>query len=367
MLDPSGACDYNEANERGIRLELSRDLTGILLDWYRKNARCLPWRRDNDPYRVFLSEIMLQQTRAEVVKGYYARFLTAFPHIAALANADEERLMKLWEGLGYYRRARNLKKAARIIQYELNGIFPDTYEGLLKLPGVGPYTAGAIASICFHRKVPAVDGNVLRIIARIGKLDEAIELPATHRHVTDALLEIYPAEAPGTFTQALMELGATVCLPNGAPKCEICPVANFCNAKRTGDIALYPVRLQKRARRTQKITVFLLTCDGKIAIRQRPKRGLLAGLWELPNAMEAMNEQAALDRAAKWGAHPVRLIKAVARTHIFTHIVWDMTCYFIECAARPDGFVWANPATIAADYSVPTAFRMFIEKTESDM
>jgi A/G-specific adenine glycosylase len=343
-------------------LNLNPELTAILLDWYKKNARDLPWRRDINPYRVFLSEIMLQQTRAEVVKGYYERFLAALPTLGALADADEERLMKLWEGLGYYSRARNLQRAARAVVYERGGAFPDTYEELLKLPGVGPYTAGAVASICFQRPVPAVDGNVMRIVARIAGVEEAVDLPETKRRAAEALSKLYPMEATGEFTQALMELGATVCLPNGAPRCDICPVETLCHARRTNSIARYPVRLEKRARRAQKVTVFMLLCGGKVAIRRRPKRGLLAGLWELPNVPEALSEQQALDRAAEWGARPLRLLKAVARTHVFTHIAWEMTCYYIECAEKPEGFTWADEETIRDAYAVPTAFRIFFEE-----
>jgi A/G-specific adenine glycosylase len=344
-------------------LELNRDLTQILLDWYEINARDLPWRRDTDPYRVLVSEIMLQQTRAEVVKGYFERFLSAFPTLSALADADEEKVNKLWEGLGYYSRARNLQKAARVVVREMGGAFPDTCDELHKLPGVGPYTAGAVASICFHRPTPAVDGNVLRIAARIAEIKEAVDLPETKKSVTAALAALYPAEATGAFTQALMELGATVCLPNGAPRCGICPVAALCRARNAGTVARYPVRLEKRPRREQKVTVFMLTRGDTAAIRQRPKRGLLAGLWELPNMPEALNEQQALDRASEWGARPARLLKSVARTHVFTHIVWDMTCYYIECAAQPEAFVWADRITIAEVYAVPSAFRMFFEET----
>lgn len=345
-------------------MHLNPELTNRLLDWYRVSARDLPWRRDAEPYRVFLSEIMLQQTRAEAVKGYYDRFLAALPTVSALADADEEKVLKLWEGLGYYSRARNLQKAARVIAHDLGGVFPDTCEGLLKLPGVGPYTAGAIASICFGRPVPAVDGNVLRVVSRIAGVKEAIDLPETKKAVANALSALYPADAPGDFTQALIELGATVCLPNGAPKCEICPAAHLCFARQAGETARYPVRLEKRARRTQKLTVFHLTSGGAVALRQRPKRGLLAGLWELPNVADVLSEQEALDRADAWGARPARLLRSVTRAHIFTHITWEMTCYFIECAARPALFAWADEKAIAETYAVPSAFRMFLEDSD---
>lgn len=347
-------------------VELRPEMAPLLLGWYRENARALPWRRDRAPYRVLLSEIMLQQTRAEVVKGYFERFLAEIPTLDALAEADEEKLMKLWEGLGYYSRARNLKKAAHAIVYEMNGVFPDTYEALLKLPGVGPYTAGAIASICFDRPVPAVDGNVLRIIARIAGVEAPIDLPETKRRINGALADIYPADAPGDFTQALMELGATICLPSGAPKCAICPVSGFCYARATDSISRLPVRLPKRPRQAQERTVFMLSAGGAVAIRRRPKRGLLAGLWELPNVPGKLSEQEALDQAAQWGAQPARLLRSVSRKHIFTHIEWNMTCYYVACAGRPQAFLWADAENIAETYAVPSAFRMFFEEDLND-
>lgn len=340
----------------GREIELDPRLPAMLLTWYTKNARDLPWRRDNAPYHVWISEIMLQQTRAEVVRGYYARFIEAVPTIDALASLDGDALLKLWEGLGYYSRARNLQRTAKLVVDEYGGHFPDTYGALRKLPGVGPYTAGAIASICFDAPTPAVDGNALRITARIAGIHEPMDTPAMHRRVARALAAVYPEKRRGDFTQSLMELGATLCLPNGAPKCEACPVATVCYARQNNATADLPVRRAKKGRRTEQITVLALSCEGTLAIRRRAGSGLLAGLWELPNVQGELDAQGALDLAARFGAKPVCIEKAIRRTHVFTHIQWDMTCYSIECAARPEGFVWADGASLADKYALPSAF-----------
>ena len=230
-----------------------------LLDWYRGHARTLPWRADREPYHVWLSEIMLQQTRVEAVRGYYARFLAAAPDVFALAALPEAQLLKLWEGLGYYNRARKAQECAREIAAR-GGVWPDTVEGLLALPGIGPYTAGAIASICFERPAAAVDGNVLRVCARV--LDDATPIDnAAHKAaLTAALSACYPAGHCGDFTQALMELGATVCGPNRAPQCADCPIAALCLARAHGTAAALPVKAPKRAKRAEEHTVFRLRC-----------------------------------------------------------------------------------------------------------
>ena len=204
-----------------------QQLPGALLPWYEENKRDLPWRKTREPYNIWLSEIMLQQTRVEAVKGYYARFLEKLPSVEALASCDDEVLHKLWEGLGYYSRVRNLKKAANVILEQYGGQFPREHGDVLALPGIGDYTAGAICSICYDAPTPAVDGNVLRVISRLLNDPSPIDLPATKKAVTAALAEIYPPRA-GDFTQALMELGATLCGPNRAPDCEKCPCHSFC-------------------------------------------------------------------------------------------------------------------------------------------
>ena len=254
-----------------------------LLQWYGDNARDLPWRKTADPYRIWVSEIMLQQTRVAAVMGYYERFLAAFPTVRDLAQAPEERLTKLWQGLGYYSRARNLQKAARQIEEQFGGAFPAEYDAILSLAGVGEYTAGAVASIAFGIAVPAVDGNVLRVVTRILGDRSDITRPAVRQEVRRLLLRVIPKNAPGAFNQALMELGATVCLPNGAPLCENCPVRELCLARAEDAAAEIPVKTPKKARRVEERTVYLLFYRGRVALRRRPERGLLAGLWEYPN------------------------------------------------------------------------------------
>ena len=223
-------------------------LPELLLPWYRENHRCLPWRETKEPYHIWLSEIMLQQTRVEAVKGYYARFLAALPTVEALANCDDDALHKLWEGLGYYSRVRNLKKAAQVIQERYNGQFPREYDAVLALPGIGEYTAGAVCSIAFDLPVPAVDGNVLRVFSRLTDDPSPIDLPAVKASVRERLAAIYPKEA-GDFTQALMELGATVCGPNRKPECGSCPCRKICLGYQHGTAETLPVKSPKRERR----------------------------------------------------------------------------------------------------------------------
>lgn len=330
-----------------------------LLDWFSTHARDLPWRRDREPYHVWLSEIMLQQTRVEAVKGYYARFLAAAPDVSALAALPEDRLLKLWEGLGYYNRARNLQKCARMLS-ERGGRFPETKEGLLSLPGVGDYTAGAIASICFEQPTAAVDGNVLRVCTRLLDDSTPIDDAAFKRRLSAALSAVYPAGRCGDFTQALMELGATVCVPNGEPKCGECPVRSLCLAAARGTAASLPVKKPKRPRREESRTVFLLRCGDRLAVCRRPERGLLAGLWELPNTEGLLSEAAVGAFLSGKGFGDVRLRAVQEGEHVFTHIRWAMRCYTVEVSAMPERFVWVTPGELAREVSLPTAFRQFL-------
>ena len=340
---------------------LPESLSALLFPWYSANARDLPWRRDPEPYHVWLSEIMLQQTRVEAVKGYYSRFLAAVPDIAALAEADPDLLHKLWEGLGYYARVRNLQAAAKQIMADHSGVFPRDYDAVRKLKGIGDYTAGAICSICFDLPTPAVDGNVLRVLSRLRKDPRCVDEASVKQAVCRELAAVYPSTGAGTMTQALMELGATVCLPNGAPHCEACPLSGLCLACREGCQASYPVRAEKKRRKTEQLTVFVLNCGDVYALRKRPAAGLLAALWEYPNVPGHLEAQEALDQAAAWGARPTGIEKLVHRTHIFTHVQWDMRCYYLTCAERPDCFTWADAEALRDSYALPTAFRMFRE------
>ena len=338
-------------------------LPSVLLPWYEENKRDLPWRKDKEPYHVWLSEIMLQQTRVEAVKGYYARFLDVLPTVAALANCDDELLHKLWEGLGYYSRVRNLKKAAKIIMEKHGGIFPHSYEEVRALPGIGDYTAGAICSICFDEPTPAVDGNVLRVISRITEDATPIDLPARKKEVQAALAEVYPAEA-GAFTQALMELGATLCGPNWKPRCGECPCREFCGGAIHGTAEQLPVKLPKKEKRVEEKTVLILSCDGRFALRKRPETGLLAGLWEFPNLPGKMETAAALAAVEEMGLSPRDVFKQLERKHIFTHIRWEMRGVYLEVANPGGDFVWMTEEQIEKEAALPTAFRQFWEERE---
>ncbi|MDE6659378.1 MAG: A/G-specific adenine glycosylase [Eubacterium sp.] len=335
-------------------------LPEILLPWYKQNARILPWRKDTEPYHIWISEIMLQQTRVEAVKDYYLRFLKQLPDIHTLAEVPESQLLKLWEGLGYYNRARNLQKAAQVIEMQYSGQFPNQYEKIRALPGIGPYTAGAISSICFNLPCAAVDGNVLRIITRMTENSAPIDLAQTKTDIANQLERIYPKNACGTFTQALMELGATICTPK-SPKCEACPAKAFCQAYAHNTMINYPVKLPKKDKRIEDRTVFLLQYENKYAITKRNEGGLLSGLWQLPNILGKMDAEQALNTADSFGVQPAELYQQLNRVHIFTHIKWQMTCYHIRCTKAPNDFTWATAEEIETTYALPTAFRMFFE------
>lgn len=327
-----------------------------LLSWYRDNARDLPWRREPDPYRVWVSEIMLQQTRVASVLGYYTRFMEAFPTVKDLAAANEDRLLKLWQGLGYYSRARNLQKAARQIMDRHSGIFPSDYQDIRALAGVGDYTAGAIASIAYGQPIPAVDGNLLRVAARVTGDETDVTTAKGKKHFTEALQAIMPLEAPGRFNQAMMDLGAMICLPNGAPLCGKCPAAGFCAACQTGRTSELPIRSAKRPRRREDRVVFLLFRGGKVALRKRPDRGLLAGLWEYPN--EPAPAEGFLESR---GLAPAGLSFGGAGVHIFTHVEWHMTARTADLPADwlPAGWVWAGKKDWLETYAIPSAFASF--------
>ena len=340
-------------------MDLTR-LPGVLLPWYRENRRHLPWRQTKEPYHIWVSEIMLQQTRVEAVKGYYARFLDRLPDIGALANCDDEELHKLWEGLGYYSRVRNLKKAARVILDCHGGVFPSEYPSVRALPGIGDYTAGAICSIAFGLPTPAVDGNVLRVLARLRADEAPIDLPAVKKRVQRELETIYPTDCPGEFTQALMELGATVCVPNGEPKCGLCPCRSFCTGR--GNWQALPVKLPKKTKKQENRTVFLLHCGENWAIEKRPDRGLLAKLWQFPNESGQFSAEEAVRWAEQRGLHPRNVERSLDRHHIFTHIRWDMRAWFLEVDEAAGGFTWLTLDEIDEQAALPTAFRQFREE-----
>ena len=335
-------------------------LPGVLIPWYRQHKRDLPWRADREPYHIWVSEIMLQQTRVEAVKGYYARFLQKLPDVASLAACDDDELHKLWEGLGYYSRVRNLKKAAQVIMEEHGGIFPSDYQSVWALPGIGDYTAGAICSIAFGQPTPAVDGNVLRVLSRLRADAEPIDLPNLKKRVQRELEEIYPTDCPGEFTQALMELGATLCGPNWEPRCGECPCQDFCEGqKRWREL---PVKLPKKEKKQENRTVFLLHCGDKFAIEKRPNKGLLAGLWQFPNESGHFTAEEAIRWAEERGLHPRNVERSIDRHHIFTHIRWELRGWFLEVDEMAGGFTWLTLEEIDEQAALPTAFRQFREE-----
>ncbi|MBR4528947.1 MAG: A/G-specific adenine glycosylase [Lachnospiraceae bacterium] len=339
-----------------------------LMKWYDGNRRVLPWREDPAPYHVWISEIMLQQTRVEAVKPYYARFLEALPDIASLAAVSDDALMKLWQGLGYYSRARNLKRAAILIMEEHGGVMPADPEELLRLPGIGRYTAGAIASIAYGLRAPAVDGNALRIWTRIHADDRDISAERTKKEITAEIADILPEKphAAGRFNQALMDLGSMVCLPNGEPACAACPLASCCAAHRAGREQDYPVTAKKKPRRIEKRTVFVIGDDTWILLRRRPDNGLLAGLYELPSVEGHLNVKEAKRFLAGLGIGAVRITPLPPAKHIFTHIEWRMTGYRIkvdEWASffqADTGLIPAGKQDISTKYSIPSAFSNYM-------
>lgn len=335
-----------------------QQLPELLLPWYQEHKRDLPWRKDREPYHIWVSEIMLQQTRVEAVKGYYARFLDALPTVEALANCDDNLLHKLWEGLGYYSRVRNLKKAAIVVMEQYGGKFPQRHDDIIKLPGIGTYTAGAICSIAYDLPTPAVDGNVLRVLSRLRNDSSPIDLPETKKAVTALLAEIYPKEA-GAFTQALMELGATVCGPNRAPDCESCPCRSICLGCLAGTAQQLPVKAPRKEKRQEDRTVFIFRCDGRYALEKRPAKGLLAGLWQFPNVSEKLDILQALSAAKVMGLQPREVLREVERKHVFTHIQWNMKGIYLEVAECSGDFQWFTPAEIRGHAALPTAFRQF--------
>jgi A/G-specific adenine glycosylase len=368
-------------------IEKLDQIPGPLLSWFAENARDLPWREmpgrervlrpGQRSYHVWVSEIMLQQTRVEAVKPYYHRFMEALPDVEALARCPEDRLLKLWEGLGYYNRVRNMQKAAQIVTEQYGGILPGTYEELLALPGIGSYTAGAIASIAYGQLVPAVDGNVLRVISRITGSDADIAKQSVKTQfevLLKALMERefsapdVPADRPGLFNQSLMELGATVCLPNGAPDCVHCPVGQICYANEEGCQIQLPVKSSQKARRIEMRTVFVIRDSERSAVRKRPARGLLAGLYELPNVEGHLTREQALEKVSGWGFSPIRITPLPEAKHIFSHIEWRMIGYMVlvedleEALKRKEGempLLFVEPQQTEREYPVPAAFAAY--------
>lgn len=338
-----------------------KEIVKPLLNWFQENARVLPWREEPKPYYVWISEIMLQQTRVEAVKPYFGRFITALPEIKDLADCPEEKLLKLWEGLGYYNRVRNMQKAARVVMEEYGGQMPADYEKLLKLPGIGPYTAGAVASIAYGILAPAVDGNVLRVISRITESEADIAKQSVKKRIEETVRELIPQECPGLFNQALMELGATVCLPNGMPECERCPVSKLCLARIHDRIGEIPKKSAARERRIEKRTVLVIRDGSRTVIRRRPSKGLLAGLYELPNLEGHLSADEVLEYLKREQFSPLQIHPLKEAKHIFSHVEWRMTGYMIlvEEMSGNSPFLMVEPERTEREYPIPAAFAAY--------
>ena len=355
--------DRNRRNADPPPARLAK-LPDLVVSWYRENRRRLPWREEVSPYRTLLSEIMLQQTRVEAVKPYFERFLAAFPDVSSLADADDELLCKKWEGLGYYSRARNLKKCAREIVDRFGGVIPSTVPELLSLPGIGPYTAGAIAAFAYGRPVAAVDGNVLRVTARITAETGDVLSPAVKNKLTALVSSLVPADAASDFGQGLIELGALICLPNRPPKCELCPVSTLCRGYSEGIAERLPVRIKKTERKLDRRTVLVIRSGTRTLLRKRPARGLLAGLWEFPNYSGGFTEKEALDAVKALGFEPLRIRPLDPAKHLFTHIEWQMTGYLVLVAEPdfplPEGCVMPETDDLLSRYAIPSAFSAYV-------
>lgn len=336
------------------------EIVDPLLGWYRDHKRSLPWRDQDNAYYTWVSEIMLQQTRVEAVKPYFLRFMRELPNISALAECPEEKLLKLWEGLGYYNRVRNMQKAAQSVEELYGGSLPADYDKLCQLKGIGNYTAGAIASIAYGIPVPAVDGNVLRVIMRITEDGQDISKQSVKRQVEETLKQVIPREAPGDFNQSLMELGAVVCVPNGRAKCEQCPVSEVCLSHRHGTEMEFPKKAAKKPRAVQEKTVLVVQDDRKVAIRRRPSKGLLAGLYELPNLEGWLDQESILSYLREQGFVPVRILPLGEAKHIFSHVEWRMRGYQVRVASLEErewgDWIFVEPQETAESYAIPSAF-----------
>ena len=341
-----------------------REAVEPVIQWYRENHRDLPWRNTRDPYRIWVSEIMLQQTRVEAVKRYYERFLSELPTVKELAEVPEDRLMKLWEGLGYYNRVRNMQKAARQVMEEYQGEFPHTYDTIRSLTGIGNYTAGAVSSFAFGIPKPAVDGNVLRVLSRILASEEDIMKAGVRSWMERAVEEVIPEQNASDFNQGLIELGALVCVPNGDPRCRECPAAGLCLAREKGIQTRLPVKAKAKARRIEKRTILIFRDARGVAIRKRPSRGLLAGLYELPNVEGHLTGRQAADYGKSIGLMPVRVRKLEDAKHIFSHVEWHMIGYEMlvdelekSCGAE---MIFAKKEELETVYSIPSAFESYM-------
>lgn len=362
-IDKEIPVHFPNSMERHSPEDRLKSIPDPLIAWFRKEKRDLPWRKEPSAYHVWVSEIMLQQTRVEAVKPFYARFLKALPTIKDLADAPEEKLLKLWEGLGYYNRVRNMQKAAQQIVELYGGEMPEDYNNILSLPGVGSYTAGAISSFAFGIPKPAVDGNVLRVLTRIFADGEDIMKVSVKKRMEHLLEEIIPENAASDFNQGLIELGAIICVPNGEPKCAKCPIQEYCLAHQRGIETEFPVKKKAKTRRIEEKTVFILKDGEKIALRKRPYSGLLAGMYEFPNTEGKLDQDEALRYISRSGLSPIRIGNIGEGKHIFSHVEWHMTGYAVRVdeleKARMKDLIFVHPDEIQKKYPIPAAFETF--------
>lgn len=356
----------NIHNPVPVRLSVLDEIAEPLLAWYDGGRRILPWREDPSPYHVWVSEIMLQQTRVEAVKPYYDRFMQALPDIEHLAAAEEEELLKLWEGLGYYNRVRNLNKAAQMVIAEYGGDMPSGYEELIRLPGIGSYTAGAISSIAYGKRVPAVDGNVLRVLTRLCCDARDIMQQSVRRQIEEELKPVIPAERAGDFNQALMELGATVCVPNGTPHCEECPWQKLCQAHEKGEELRFPHKAPKKPRTIEEKTVLIIRDDSRTALRKRGDSGLLAGMYEFPCLEGKLSGKQVLSYLKQEGLSVLKIEKLRESKHIFSHKEWHMIGYMVrvdELAPRigNEKLLFVEKNETKSRYPIPSAYAAYME------
>lgn len=349
-----------------------------LLNWYHTHKRSMPWREDPTAYHVWISEIMLQQTRVEAVFDYYLRFIHALPDIESLAMVDEDVLHKLWQGLGYYNRAKNLKKTAQRLVNEYQGQLPNTYEELIQLHGIGPYTAGAIASIAFSQKVVAVDGNVMRVIARITGDYRDIMQQATKKEMEKVVYDLLPDKDISSFNQALMELGALLCIPNGTAKCNLCPVSKVCYAFKENRQSELPVKKAKKARRIEKRTIFIMMNEQQeYYIQKRKKHSLLSNLWEFTSIDKHVSLHDLKEILQEFGIRYSKIVKIESAKHIFSHIEWHMQGYFVQVISNEthinanrkenpfeEEYTWVTKDSLEKHYSIPTAFKVYVDSIE---
>lgn len=346
-----------------MNLENLEEINDQLLLWYQKNARDLPWRNNPTPYYVWISEIMLQQTRVEAVKEYYLRFIKKVPTIKALSQVEDDVLLKLWEGLGYYSRARNLKKSAILLMERFNGELPQAYDDLLKLPGIGEYTAGAISSIAYGQAVSAIDGNVLRVITRLCGIKTEISNLKLKKEIRVAIQNAMPKLGARDYNQALMELGATICIPNGNPLCDQCPLLLLCEARIKGLTHVIPAKTKKKNRKIEEHTVLLITYENFVLVSKRNEKGILAGMWEFPNLLGWLSENEVEQYLSSFDYQIKKINKIETAKHIFTHIEWHMIGYHIVLShlTKTDTFQLKTKEMLQKDIAVPSAFRTYTE------